>query len=80
MSEATRIYLTGACEGFEKLREALAQQPGIEIVGYAEQAGGASGALQGGHLDCVLHATSSSTLPAHEIATIREHTRVPLAR
>ena len=43
MSEAIRIYLTGACEGFEKLREALAQQPGIEIVGYAEQAGGASG-------------------------------------
>jgi pilus assembly protein CpaE len=34
--------------------------------------------LQGGHLDCVLHATSASTLPAHEIATIRDHTRVPL--
>ena len=78
MSEATRIYLTGSCEGFEKLREALAQQPGIEVVGYAEQAGGASAVLEGGHLDCVLHATSSSSLPAHEIATIRQHTRVPL--
>src|SRR6185312_1905162 len=78
MSDNTRIYLTGTCEGFEKLRDALAQQPGIEVVGFSEVAGAATGALQGGHLDCVLHATSASTLPAHEIATIREHTRVPL--
>jgi pilus assembly protein CpaE len=78
MSDAIRIYLTGSCEGFEKLRDALGQQPGIEIVGFAEQVAEAASALQGGHLDCVLHGTSSSTLPAHEIAAIREHTRVPL--
>jgi pilus assembly protein CpaE len=78
MSEGIRIYLTGSCEGFDKLREALAQQPGIEVVGSAQQVADASGALQGGHLDCVLHGTSSSTLPAHEIASIRELTRVPL--
>ena len=78
MSEGIRIYLTGTCEGFEKLRDNLAQQPGIEVVGFSDHPGAASGAIQGGHLDCVLHATSSSTLPAHEIATIREHTRVPL--
>jgi pilus assembly protein CpaE len=78
MSDSTRIYLTGMCEGFEKLRDALAQQPGIEVVGFSDVAGAATAALQGGHLDCVLHATSSSSLPAHEIATIREHTRVPL--
>jgi pilus assembly protein CpaE len=78
MSDAIRIYLTGTCEGFEKLCEALAQQPGLEVVGTSEHPGAASAALQGGHLDCVLHATSSSTLPAHEVATIREHTRVPL--
>jgi pilus assembly protein CpaE len=70
--------MTGTCEGFDKLCEALAQQPGLEVVGTSEHPGAASGALQGGHLDCVLHATSSSTLPAHEVATIREHTRVPL--
>src|SRR5258705_700543 len=78
MSDAIRIYLTGSCEGFDKLAEALAQQPGIEVVGSSDHPGAASGALQGGHLDCVLHATSSSTLPAHEIATIRDNTRVPL--
>jgi pilus assembly protein CpaE len=78
MSDSIRIYMTGNCEGFEKLREALAQQPGLEVVGASEHPGAASGALQGGHLDCVLHATSSSTLPGHEVATIREHTRVPL--
>jgi pilus assembly protein CpaE len=78
MSDSIRIYLTGMCEGFEKLRDTLAQQPGIEVVGFSDNAGAAGAALQGGHLDCVLHATSSSTLPAHEVATIREHTRVPL--
>ncbi len=78
MSDTTRVYLTGACEGFQKLSDALAQQPGIEVVGYSEQPAAGSAALQGGHLDCVLHASSSSTLPAHEIAVIREHTRVPL--
>ena len=78
MSDAIRIYMTGTCEGFDKLCEALAQQPGLEVVGTSEHPGAASAALQGGHLDCVLHATSSSTLPAHEVATIREHTRVPL--
>jgi pilus assembly protein CpaE len=78
MSDNLRIYLTGQCEGFEKLRDALAQVPGIEVVGFNEHPGAASGAIQGGHLDCVLHATSSSSFPGTEIATIREHTRVPL--
>jgi pilus assembly protein CpaE len=78
MSDSIRVHFTGYCEGFEKLREALAQQPGIEVVGHSDQPAGGSAALQGGHLDCVLHAPSSSTLPEHEIATIREYTRVPL--
>jgi pilus assembly protein CpaE len=78
MSDGIRIYLTGTCEGFAKLGEALGSQPGIELVGASESPAAASAALQGGHLDCVLHATSASALPAHEIATIREHTRVPL--
>ncbi len=76
--EALRLYVTGSCEGFDKLRDALAQQPGFELVGSSEHASSAAGALAGGHLDCVLHGTSSPTLPVHELATIREHTRVPL--
>jgi hypothetical protein len=51
MSDSIRIYMTGNCEGFEKLREALAQQPGLEVVGASEHPGAASAALQGGHLD-----------------------------
>jgi pilus assembly protein CpaE len=38
----------------------------------------AAGALAGGHLDVVLHATRSSALPADELATIREHTAAPV--
>ena len=65
MSDGIRIYLTGTCEGFEKLREALAQQPGIEVVGVSDQPAAGAAALQGGHLDCVLHATGSSALPGY---------------
>jgi pilus assembly protein CpaE len=78
MSDALRIYLTGSCEGFDTLCNALADQPGIELVGASEHPSAAAAALSGGHLDCVLHGTSSPTLPAHELATIREHTRVPV--
>jgi pilus assembly protein CpaE len=78
MSDSIRIFFSGSCEGFDKVRDAVAQQPGVEIVGHSEQPAAASATLQGGHLDCVLHATGASTFPAHEIATIREHTRVPL--
>jgi pilus assembly protein CpaE len=76
--DSLRIYTTGSCEGFEKLRDSLAQQPGLELVGSSEQVLAASGALAGGHLDCVLFATSASTLPAHELAVIHEHTRGPV--
>jgi pilus assembly protein CpaE len=78
MSDNVRVYLTGQCEGFEKLRDALAQVPGIEVVGFNDHPGAASAAIQGGHLDCILHATGSSSFPETEIATIREHTRVPV--
>jgi pilus assembly protein CpaE len=78
MSDAIRIYLTGSCDGFAKLRDTLAQQPGLEVVGYSEQVAAATGALQGGHLDCIVHGTGSSTLPGHELALIREYSRVPL--
>jgi len=73
-----RVYLTGSCEGFEKLRDSLSQQPGLEVVGSSEQVAGALAALAGGHLDCVLHCTSAPTLPAHELAVIREQTRSPI--
>ena len=38
----------------------------------------ASAALAGGHLQVVVHGTRSTSLPADEIAMIREHTRSPI--
>jgi pilus assembly protein CpaE len=76
--DTLRIYAAGTCEGFEKLRDSLAQQPGLELVGSSEHVVAATGPLAGGHLDCVLFATSASTLPTHELAVIHEHTRVPV--
>ena len=80
MSESTtRIYLTGMCEGFEKLRDALAQQPGIEVVGFSDAAGAATGALAG-RASRLRPARDAARrrFPADEIATIREHTRAPI--
>ncbi len=76
--ERVRLYATGSCEGFEKLRESLASHPEIELVGSSTDVVGGAAALAGGHLDAVLHATRSAMFPADEVATIREHTRSPV--
>ena len=74
----TRIYFTGACDGFSELRDALAQHPELEVLGFSDHVAQATGVLAGGHLDCILHGTRSETFPAAEIAAIREQTRAPI--
>jgi pilus assembly protein CpaE len=76
--ERVRVFATGSCEGFDKLRESLASHPEIEMVGSSTTVGEGAAALAGGHLDAVLHATRGATLPADELAAIREHTRAPV--
>jgi pilus assembly protein CpaE len=76
--ERVRIYATGSCEGFEKLRESLANHPEIELVGASTTVVEGTAALAGGHLDAILHATRGASLPADELAAIREHTRSPI--
>jgi pilus assembly protein CpaE len=76
--ERVRVYATGSCEGFEKLRDSLASHPEVELVGWSEAATEGAAALAGGHLDAVLHATRSAILPADELAALREHTRAPV--
>jgi pilus assembly protein CpaE len=78
VSDAIRIYLTGDCEGFPELRDALAQHGELEVVGFSDHVAQATGALAGGHLGCVLHATRSESFPAGEVAAIREQTRAPI--
>src|SRR5919204_2628562 len=76
--DRVRVYATGACEGFEKLSDSLAAHPEIEFVGASANVADGAAALAGGHLDAVLHATRSASLPADELAAIREHTRAPV--
>jgi pilus assembly protein CpaE len=74
----TRVFFTGDCDGFINLRESLSDHPAIDAVGTSENVAQAAGALAGGHLDVVLHATGASSFPGGEIAAIREHTRAPV--
>ena len=78
MSDRTRIYVTGSCDGLDRLREGLAAHPELDFVGWSENVAEASAALAGGHLQVVVHATRSATFPADEVAAIREHTRSPI--
>ena len=64
MNESIRIYLTGTCEGHDRLREALATHPDLDFVGWSEHVAEATAALAGGHLQVVIHATGDTTLPA----------------
>jgi pilus assembly protein CpaE len=70
--------MTGSCEGAETLRAAISPHPDLDWVGATESIADAAGALAGGHLDVVLHATRASALPVDELAAIREHTRAPI--
>ncbi|MBA3734202.1 MAG: AAA family ATPase [Actinobacteria bacterium] len=76
--ERVRLFATGSCEGFEKLCESLAGHPEIELVGATTTVAEGAPALAGGHLDVILHATRGASLPADELAGIREHTRAPV--
>jgi pilus assembly protein CpaE len=78
MSENTRIYVTGSCDGLDQLREGLATHPEIDFVGWSEHVAEATPALAGGHLQVVVHATRAATFPAIEVAAIREQTRAPV--
>jgi pilus assembly protein CpaE len=78
MEERPRIYLTGSCEGFDRLRETLSGHGDLDIVGWSESVADASAPLAGGHLEAVVHATASSELPCDELAQIREHTQAPI--
>jgi pilus assembly protein CpaE len=73
-----RLYATGSCEGFDKLRDSLASHPEVEMVGSSTDVASGAGTLAGGHLEAVLHATRSTSFPADEINAIRSHTRAPI--
>jgi pilus assembly protein CpaE len=76
--EKTRVFITGNCEGLTELSDALGRHSELELVGHADHVNAGAGALTGGHLQAVLHATRSSALPADEIAAIREYTQAPI--
>jgi pilus assembly protein CpaE len=76
--EQVRIFVTGNCDGLAELREALERHSEIELVGWSDGVRESAATLTGGHLQVVLHGTRSSTLPADELAAIREHTRAPV--
>ncbi len=76
--ERLRLYCTGSCEGFDKLRQSLAGHPELEVLGASVTVAEGVAALAGGHLDAVLHATRGTSLPADELAALRQHTRAPI--
>jgi len=78
MMSGIRVFFTGDCDGLDALRASLNDTEDIDVVGTNPNVAAAAGTLAGGHLDCILHATRSSTFPATEIAAIREHTRAPI--
>jgi pilus assembly protein CpaE len=76
--DSVRVYVTGSCDGLPDLREALGKHPEIDLVGWSDNVFEGASALTGGHLQVVLHATRSATLPANDVAAIREYTRAPV--
>ncbi len=78
MTDRPRVFFTGDCDGFDTLRNALAESSELEVVGRQPQVVQAATPLTGGHIDCVVHATRSAVFPAGDAAAIREYTRAPI--
>jgi pilus assembly protein CpaE len=76
--DSVRAFVTGACDGLPDLREALGKHPEVDLVGWSDNVLEGASTLTGGHLQVVLHATRSATLPANDVAAIREYTRCPV--
>src|SRR5690348_8878859 len=76
--DSVRVFVTGVCDGLPDLREALAKHPEVELVGWSDNVLEGASTLTGGHLQIVLHATRSATLPANDVAAIREYTKAPV--
>ncbi len=76
--DSVRVFVTGVCDGLPDLREALGKHPEIELVGSSDNVLEGASTLTGGHLQIVLHATRSATLPANDVAAIREYTKAPV--
>src|SRR5436189_3862072 len=76
--DSIRVFVSGVCDGLPDLREALGKHPEIELVGSSDNVLEGASTLTGGHLQVVLHATRSATLPANDVAAIREYTKAPV--
>jgi len=76
--DSVRVFVSGVCDGLPDLREALGKHPEIELVGWSDNVLEGASTLTGGHLQVVLHATRSATLPANDVAAIREYTKAPV--
>ncbi|MCW2949937.1 MAG: hypothetical protein JWN41_950 [Thermoleophilia bacterium] len=74
-----RIFISGACAGLAEARDALATHPDIELVGMASEVSKAGPKLASTGAQVVLHAVQhAESVPADEIARIREHTAAPI--
>lgn len=74
-----RIFISGACAGLAEARDALAGHRDIELVGTASEPSKAGSKLASTGAQVILHALQRpDTVPAEEIAKIREHTAAPI--
>src|SRR2546430_16169184 len=75
--ERVRIFATGSCVGFEKLRDSLAGHPEVELVGATPNVADGAAALAGGPPDALPPATPSASLPPDELAAVPRHPPAP---
>jgi pilus assembly protein CpaE len=73
-----RIFVTGFSLSIGDLCDALARQPGIELVGAAGEVAEAEWALRSGAVDVVVHALSGDVLVHGDLTELRGYTRAPI--
>ncbi len=76
--DTMRVALAGSCDGLAELRGALEDHPELDLVWVGEDMKDAVGQLASERPSVVLFATANGSLPAKELALVREHTPAPI--
>ena len=74
----TRIFISGSCDGLDKLLRDLVDKHELEIAGWTESVAQPEAPLTGGNADVVLHASRGGRPLDEELAEVARITRAPI--
>ena len=78
MSNQNQVFVSGTCEGIGAVMETLQSEAGLELVGSSDVLSDANAWFAAAGVAVVVHASTTPSAPAEDLATLREYTSAPV--